>query len=96
VVNKRVASEEKTIYTTINFTRLSWPRKWAPYLQLLSSARGWLGVVIALKADLNWKLKISNNWLVRLDLGRSSLCKSQSACIWPLFVLKFRITVLEL
>jgi len=29
-------------------------------------------VVVAGKADLNWKLKISNNGSVRLDWGRSS------------------------
>jgi len=42
------------IYTTINFTRLSVTREvGALYGSLIC---GWLGVVVARKADLNWKL----------------------------------------
>jgi len=53
------------IYTTINFTRLSVTTEvgalsaagWVWSTQAtVSSARGWLGVVVAQKADLNWKL----------------------------------------
>jgi len=55
------------IYTTINFTRLSVTTEvGALYWRLIcgclgvvwawSSARGCLGVVVARKADLNWKL----------------------------------------
>jgi len=45
---------DHVIYTTVNFTRLSVTTEvGALYGRLIC---GWLGVVVARKTDLNWKL----------------------------------------
>jgi len=50
-------------------------------LGMVSSVHGWLGVVVARKADLNWKLKISNNRSVRLDWGGDLVHAKDSVCM---------------
>jgi len=49
------------------------------------SGRGWLGVVVARKADLNWKLQISNSSLTIAGLWAYGLMVIGD--MWPRFAL---------